>query len=57
MARRDNRVGKANGNVKYWLGKITFYHLGDSPRMVTAIAKDLKQAYRELEVAQAMAQQ
>jgi hypothetical protein len=50
-------VGKANRNVKYYLGQITGYHMGDSPRMVAAIAKDLKQAYRELEVAQAMAQQ
>jgi len=50
-------VGKANSTVKYYLGQIKSYHLGDSPRMVAAIAKDLKQAYRELEVAQAMAQQ
>ena len=57
MSRRVNRVGKANRNVKYYLGKITGYHMGDSPRMVAAMAKELKQAYRELEVAQAMAQQ
>jgi hypothetical protein len=57
MARRVNRVGKANSTVQYYLGQITGYHLGDSPHMVAAIAKDLKQAYRELDVAQAMAQQ
>jgi len=50
-------IGKAKRNVKYYLGQIAGYHLADDPRMVTAIAKDLKQAYRELDVAQALAAQ